>query len=283
MKKNKCAKRDFTYMDLPSTRRQMFFDCYKEQFSLIFRVGIVCFLLFIPIFVVWLMRDAYITNAFNSLEEQTSQNVMAVYLSTNMVFGLFEFFAFMLFFTLFSGVVQIVRQLCWGEPVFFREDFSKGIRENAGSFAIVGAVAFFLKYLIYLMLNSDYFYILLGFLLGVFVPIGIWILLQKLYYRLRWTQAIKNAVLYFINTFPVTLLLLACTIFPLWVAMSVVQLLIVRYLALVLMLVLGVVPMTMAWVLYACYTFDTWVNQKRYPEIYRKGLRPVDAKSESEA
>ncbi len=283
MKKNKCAKHDFTYADLPATRKQMFFDCYKEQFSLIFRLGLVCLLMFVPVIVVWLLRDAYLTNALNALEEQTTESVTAIYLSANAVCGLMEFVAFTLFFALFSGVAQIVRQLCWGEPVFFRDDFKKGIRENMGGFTLIGAALSLLKYLIYLMFNSDLFYVLLGLLLAVFVPIGIWTLLQKLYYRLRWTQAIKNATLYFINAFPATLLLLACTILPFWIVLSFVRLIIVRYLIILLLLLFYVVPITMAWVLYACHTFDIWLNQRCHPEIYRKGLRSVNVDGKPKA
>lgn len=282
MKKLKCAKKDFTEADLPATRKQMFFDCYKEQFSLIFKIGLVCLLMFVPVIVVWLMRDAYLTNALNSLEEQTSENVTAIYLSANQVFGLFEFLAFTLFFALFSGVAQIVRQLCWGEPVFFRDDFKKGVKENIGSFAIVSAVVFAFRYAVNLLMTSDFYYVLIGMVLLVFAPIGIWVLLQKLYYRLRWTQIIKNAVLYFINTFPVTLLLLVCTVLPLWLVTSLVQLMVVKYLVVLLLIVFGAVPMTMCWVLYACHTFDVWLNKKSHTEIYRKGLRPAefDAKSQ---
>lgn len=276
MKKIKCAKQDFTYADLPATRRQLFFDCYKEQFSLILRIGLVCLLMFVPIILVWLMRDAYLTNALSALDEQTTESVAAIYLSANAVFGLAELVAFTLFFALFSGVAQIVRQLCWSEPVFFREDFKKGIRENIGSFALVGGAISLLKYLIYLMFDSDYFYVLLGFLFAVFVPIAAWILLQRLYYRLRLTQVIKNAVLYFINAFPQTLLLLVCTILPFWIVLSFVRLLILRYLLVVVLLLFYVVPIAMAWVLYACHTFDIWLNQRAHSEIYRKGLRSQD-------
>lgn len=276
MRKMRCAKSDFTYADLPATRKQMFFDCYKEQFSLIFRLGLVCLLLFVPIIVVWLMRDTYLTNALNSLEESTPENITAIYLSANQVFGLFEFLAFTLFFALFSGVAQIVRQLCWGEPIFFRYDFKKGVKENIAGFALVSAVVFAFRYVVNLLLTSNFYYVLMGIVLLIFAPIGIWVLLQKLYYRLRLISAIKNAVLYFINTFPITLLLLVCTVLPLGLTISLMKLLVVKYLVVLLLIVFGAVPMTMAWGLYACHTFDLWLNKKSHTEIYRKGLRPAE-------
>lgn len=282
MKKRKCTKRDFTEADLPATHGKMFFDCYREQFSLIIRIGLVCLLLFSPIIIVWLMRDAYLSGVLDSLKEQTAENIEAVYLTVNTVFGLIEFLAFTLFFTLFSGAAQIIRQLCWGEPVFFFDDFKKGIRENAAGFAIVGSVISLLRYLIGMMIGSAYYYLLVGIFSALFVPLGIWILLQKLYYSLRWRQVIKNAVLYLINTFPVTVLLLICTVLPFLLVISFVRLLILKYLLLLLLAVLYVVPMVMVWVLYACHTFDIWLNKKYHPEIYRKGLRPDTSVSKSD-
>ena len=119
MKRMKCAKKDFTEADLPLTRQQMFFDCYREQFSLILRLGLTCLLILFPMLVVLLTRDMYLIGAIKGLEEETPEKLREIYASVNVVFGALELLASVLFFVLFSGVAQILRQLCWGEPVFF--------------------------------------------------------------------------------------------------------------------------------------------------------------------
>ena len=274
MKKIKCAKKDFTEADLPLTRTQMFFDCYKEQFSLIFRVGLLCLLFFSPTMIIWLMHDGYLVDALNALPEQTTERIEAVYLSANMVFGLMELLAAVLFFVLFAGIAQILRQLCWGEPVFFFEDFKKGIRENAGRFAVVGVVLSLFRYLLGLLSNSAYAFLSFSIFALIFVPLGIWVLLQTLYSRLRWGQVIKNAVFYLVRALPMTLLLLVGTVLPFLLVRSFVTLLIAKYLLLLLLALFYVVPVAMVWILYACQTFDICLNKQRYPHIYRKGLRP---------
>ena len=276
MKKMQCTTKDFTEADLPLTRKDMFFDCYKEQFPLILRVGLLCLLFLLPMLLVLFFRDMYIVGALKTLEEQTAEKIQEVYMSANVVFGAMEAVASVLFFVFFSGVAQILRQLCWGEPIFFGDDFKKGLKDNGWRFAVVGIVLSAVGYFVGLMSSSFLFFVVFVMYAAVFVPIGIWILLQSLYYRLSWAKAIKNAALYLVRTLPVTILLLACIALPFWLVMTFISLIGVRYLLLVLLAVFYVVPMALAWILYALQTFDECINKKSFPEMYRKGLRPID-------
>ena len=275
MRRLKCAKKDFTEADLPLTRRQMFFDCYREQFSLILRLGLVCLLILFPMLVILLTRDMYLIGAIKGVEEETPKKLQQIYASANAVFGALELLASVFFFVLFSGVTQILRQLCWGEPVFFSDDFKRGVRENAGRFTVVGVLLSLIRYLLGLLSGSVYFYLLFGIFAALFMPLGLWILLQTLYYRLRWAEVIKNATFYLVRTFPMTVLLLACTVVPFFLVSTFVTMLTVRYLLLVVLAVLYVVPLTMAWILYALQTFDEHINKQHHPEVYRRGLRPI--------
>ena len=282
MKRMKCAKKDFTEADLPLTRQQMFFDCYREQFSLILRLGLICLLILFPMLVVLLTRDMYLIGAIKGLEEETPEKLREIYASANVVFGALELLASVLFFVLFSGVAQILRQLCWGEPVFFSDDFKRGVRENAGRFAVIGFFLSLVRYLLGLLSGSAYFYLLFGIFAAIFLPLGLWILLQTLYYRLRWAQVIKNATFYLVRTFPMTVLLLVCTVVPFFLVSTFVTMLTVRYLLLVVLAVLYVVPLTMAWILYALQTFDENINKQHHPEVYRRGLRPIASDEKTE-
>lgn len=282
MKRMKCAKKDFTEADLPLTRQQMFFDCYREQFSLILRLGLVCLLILFPMLVVLFTRDMYLVGAIKGLGEETSEKLREIYASANVVFGAFELLASVLFFVLFSGVAQILRQLCWGEPVFFSDDFKRGVRENAGRFAVIGFFLSLIRYLLGLLSGSTYYYLLFGIFAALFLPLGFWVLLQTLYYRLRWAQVIKNATFYLVRTFPMTVLLLVCTVAPFFLVSTFVTMLTVRYLLLVVLAVLYVVPLTMAWILYALQTFDENINKQHHPEVYRRGLRPIASDEKNE-
>ena len=276
MRKMKCTTKDFTEADLPLMRKDMFFDCYKEQFSLILRVGLLCLLFLLPMLLVLFFRDMYIIGALKTLEEQTAENIQEVYMSANVVFGAMEAVASVIFFVLFAGIAQVLKQLCWGEPIFFGDDFKNGLKDNGSRFAVVGIVLSAVGYFVGLMSSSSLFFVVFVMYAAVFVPIGIWILLQSLYYRLPWTKAIKNATLYLVRTLPVTILLLACITLPFWLVTTFVSLIAVRYMLLAILAVFYAVPVALAWILYALKTFGECINKKYFPEMYRKGLRPVD-------
>lgn len=276
MRNMKCTTKDFTEADLPLTRKDMFFDCYKEQFSLILRVGLLCLLFLLPMLLVLFFRDMYIIGALKTLEEQTAENIQQVYMSANVVFGAMEAVASVIFFVLFSGIAQVLKQLCWGEPIFFGDDFKNGLKDNGWRFTVVGIVLSTVGYFVGLMCSSSLFFVVFVMYAAVFVPIGIWILLQSLYYRLPWTKAIKNAALYLVRTLPVTILLLACITLPFWLVTTFVSLIAVRYMLLAILAVFYAVPVALAWILYALKTFDECINKKYFPEMYRKGLRLID-------
>ena len=276
MKRMKCATKDFTEADLPSNRKEMFFDCYKQQFPLILRLGFLCLLLLLPMLVVLFFRDLYVLSALESLEKQTPENVAEIYTSANVVFGLMEMAAAEIFFVLLSGIMQIVRQLCWGEPVFFADDFKRGLKENALRFGLVGLVIAVLGYVVGLTANSNYSFLLYGIFVVVFVPLSIWILLQSLYYTLKWNKLIKNASVYFVRTLPVTIGMLAITVLPFYLVTSFVTDMLLKYLLLVVLAAIIVVPITMMWILYGLKTFDEYINKRAFSDMYRKGLRSED-------
>lgn len=275
MRKLKCTVNDFTELNLPGTRKQVFSDCYKEHFSVIFRIGLLCMLFFIPILVVTFMRDVYLINAIESLEEQTTEKLTAVYYSANAIYGFANLFAFTLFATLLSGVVRVIRQLLWGEPLFFRDDFKNGVKSDALRFAVTALIISLLNYILNLLDNSIITYVLYGTFIAVVLPIAMWTLLQSVYYSLKLSATVKNAAIYYIRTFPATLLLIACTAVPFWLV-GVIPIIAVKYMALILMAVFFVPPLTMVWILYACHTFDKYINKEHYPSIYRKGMRPEE-------
>lgn len=275
MKKMKCTANDFTEQNLPGTRKQVFFDCYREHFSLIFRIGLLCMLFLIPVLVVAFMRDVYFIHAISSLEEQTTEKMMAVYYSANAIYGFANIFAFALFAALFSGIVRVIRQLLWGEPLFFWDDFKNGIKSDALRFAVIAFLLALMDYLLNLLDNSMMTYALFGTFIAVVLPIAMWVLLQSVYYSLKLSGILKNAAIYHIKTFPVTLLLIACTAVPFWLV-GVIPIIAVKYLVFTLLAVFGVLPLAMTWLLYACHTFDRYVNKEHYPSIYRKGMRPEE-------
>ncbi|MGN0813415.1 MAG: hypothetical protein ACI4MQ_07905 [Candidatus Coproplasma sp.] len=275
MKKMKCTLDDYTADDLPLTRKDVFCECYREHFGLLFKIGLLCLAFLIPVIIVSFMRDLHIISAVGALEEQTAENIATIYYQADVVYGLFSIVAQILFAVLFAGVVQILRQTLWNEPIFFGDDLKRGLKSNSLKYGVTVLFISIINYVVSAYTQSVLYYVLNGIFLVLVVPIAAWFLLQGIYYNLGVFDSLKNAVLLYIKTVPVTLLLLVCTIVPFWLVMNLITLLIVKYLVLVLLYVLYIVPLTMCWMLYASHIFDKFINKVNHPEIYRKGMRII--------
>ena len=95
---------------------------------------------------------------------------------------------------------------------------------------------------------------------------------------------VRNGVLHYLRSLPVTLLFVLVTVLPLFAALTFAPI-VVRYPLLILFALFGIVPLAMMWLLYASHLFDRTINRETYPGIRRRGLRPLppDATSETPA
>lgn len=95
---------------------------------------------------------------------------------------------------------------------------------------------------------------------------------------------VRNGVLHYLRSLPVTLLFVLVTALPLFAALTFAPA-IVRYPLLILFALFGIVPLAMMWLLYASHLFDRTINRETYPGIRRRGLHPLppDATSETPA
>lgn len=272
MKKVKCAARDYTNYDLPKTRKEVFTQRYKEHFPLLLRLGIFILLFLLPMLLITLMCDVYIISTMEALGELTADTKAAVYYTANVIFGLMQVLAFTLFAVLFSGIVQILRQLLWDEPVFFSDDFKKGLKSNGFRYGVTGAILALIAYYSNLLDGSAVTASLFGLVPITVLPVAIWMSLYGIYYKLGILPSIKTAVMLYLKTLPVTLLLLICTVAPFWLV-KFISVMLIKYLVYIVLAVFYVVPLTMCWILYASHIFDKYINKEHYPTMYRKGMK----------
>ena len=273
MKKMKCSKEDYTADDLPQTKKELFFDCYKNQFWLIFKCGFICLIIALPVLLTMVMCDWYVISAIEGLEDKSAENVLAVTYFSNMTYGAFKAVLFTLFAVLFSGVARVMRQLLWNEPIFFGDDYKNGLKSDALRFCITALIISAIHYVLGLFNNSVVTYIIYGVFAAFVIPVALWFLLQSIYYKIGVFASLKNALIYYIKTFPVTVLLTACSILPFWLVINFISLIIAKYIVLIILIVFYVIPLVMVWISYASKTFDKYVNKEHYPSIYRKGMR----------
>lgn len=276
MKKVKCAFQDYTEENLPSTRRDVFKNCYKERFAILLGLGLICLVLVTPFVLVSFLKESYLLDALEKIEQNAQLDAASVYFGAELVFGMIHIVCYAIFALFFSGVVQVLRQMLWDEPLFFRDDFKNGLKSNAIRFATAALLLAAIKFLLNLYVAGVIRYVLNGIFVSFVLPTAAWYALQGVYYKAPTISAIKNAEVLYLKTVPATLLLLLATIVPFWIVNRFVSMLAVRYAAVLALALLYVVPLTMCWMLYACHTFDELVNKEHNPQIYRKGMQPEE-------
>lgn len=287
MKRLKSKQEDFTEDDLPQKRTQVFAYCYREHFSLLFMLGCLCLLLLLPVLIVTVMSDSYVINAVAALEESTAENIARVRYKAETMFGLIQIGTFTLFFTLLTGVIQVLRQMIWNEPVFFGDDYKTGLKSNALVFSLVAILLSGLYYFLNVITNTVLLYVSYALFYVFILPISLWVVTQSVYYKLGTFGIIKNAVIFYIKTFPVTLLAVFLTVAPFWLIDNLIPLglIYIKYLIFVVLAIFYIVPLIIGWLLYACRIFDKSINKEHYPQAYRKGMKSVieEEKDENES
>ena len=266
--KKKSAQFDYTEALAPHTRKQVFFDCCKVRFLLLFELGALCLLFWSPLLVVSFAEDSYLTVLLSS-----AQPDMDLYAATRILYSLVKIPCFVLFGIGLSGVVRIIRQMIWGEGIFFWEDFFIGVKQNWKTFCLLFLVlglASSGNAILATAASKTPGYVFFAVCVMLILPVSIWMLLQTCVYNMKFMDKFHNALRFYLMTFPKSLALLILTLALL--SLSVIQVMLVKYVAIVLAVLFLLVPLCMAWLLFACGEFDKHINEKAYPELLNKGL-----------
>lgn len=258
---------------LPETRKKAFFFYYRRNIKTFLKLAWRCAALLIPSIIALWIRESYFDSLLQSLSVVTEEGIQAVRNSTNAQFGIIDNIALIPFLVFLPGMLRVIRQVFWNEPLIFKWDYHKGIRQNAGRFLLAAlpicVIDAFLKWVV----PSTPTLVLRAVWLVLLLPICIWFLLQAVYYQLGIWTGFRNAVILYIRTWPVTLAFLAVTALPFYILSEVAYLQIYKYIALLTLGFVYVIPIATIWMLYASAVFDKYINKKNYPDFYRKGMQ----------
>ena len=175
-----------------------------------------------------------------------------------------------------SGVIHVLRNLIWGEGIFFKEDFGEGIKNNAGKdiiFAVIFSLFYAAAYVVYSLFPStiiSWFGLFLFAL--VFLPIYFWIMFLNNTYDSKFGQLLKNGLFFYIRTIGWTLLGI---LMPLsLVALYFIQFYLVwlKYILLVLIIIFVYPIIILIMTLYTTSKFDVYINKDNYKDYYLRGL-----------
>ena len=87
MKKRQVAKSDFTFAQLPHTRREVFFDCLKLRFGTIVLCGLMLLLFALPLLSVYAVRDVVLLSVYRSLADGAVGEAQAALYAGQMQIG----------------------------------------------------------------------------------------------------------------------------------------------------------------------------------------------------
>ena len=123
------------------------------NYSVLLKCGLMLLVFFTPLVGFSFFMDFY----FVSLMSHSTEEVKQTILIYNWIYqGGLILTSYIAILGL-SGVIHVLRNLIWGEGIFFKEDFGEGIKLNAGKdiiFAVIFSLFYAAAYVVYSLFPS---------------------------------------------------------------------------------------------------------------------------------
>lgn len=281
MKKLKQSQQDFTFAQLPHNRTEVFVDCYKMRWGTILVIGLFVLLFCLPLLCAEIFTDIVGTSIYDRLlkGEITETEAIASLNSLRVLVALIDIPCWACLAVGLAGTTRVIRQLAWGEPIFFFSDFKQGIKESSLRFVAIFAICALLNFVrefCQRWLSSISILSLVPFVLLIFIvlPVALWMLSQSTIYKVSFGRSFSNGIAFYGKTLLQTLatVVVACLA---WF-ITLISAIIVKYVLFVLVIVLLVPAYLMFWFLFSSSVFDQYINKTNYPDFYDKGVYRLD-------
>ena len=270
--KQKASRIDYSKAMLPRTRKAEFLDCYKMNFALLLKCGLVLFVFSLPLIAFSLFMDFYYVSIMSIATDAIKETKIVFFALYNVGILIFSF----LILVALSGITHILRNFVWQEGIFFRQDFNSGVKHNIAKnalFFLICCIFYIISYFIHLLFAVpiiSYAPILI-FLLIIF-PIFIWIMFLNNTYISNFKSLLRNGTFFYIKTIGPSILgsMLMLSLFPIiFVPFSLIWL---KYIFIALYFIFVFPTIILIMVLYTTNKFDEFINKETYPDYYLKGL-----------
>lgn len=262
--KLKVSSTDFTKESLPKTRFEVFSDKIKNQYRIFIFLGLLMLIFFLPTLACEVLKDSLKL----SLE-------VTEYESIDFFINLLKIPSLMIFSVGLAGGMRVIKILIFDEPVFFLDDFIKGIKNNFSTFLfggfMIGFVSFFNNWIGKFPLDPKFLlkipsYLFIIFILPVFI---IYFCLQNIYKIRIKNSLLLGSYLYLKNLFFIFFFYIISLI-PFFTLS--IPFLLIKYFALALAM-LFLFPLTLTILMLAMNKiFDKEINKTKYIELYEKGI-----------
>lgn len=271
------ADTDFSEAKLPHNRVEVFFDCFKLRWRTFLLLGILFFFAMLPIFVVNIVRDNMIADAIYN------ENSLLDARYTLLIFDAINIPLYLIVAVAFSAAFRVVRNIAWGEMVFFKEDTKEGIKLNWKVFSIVflliGVGVFFVDFIIQCTTIDLVKGLPIGISIMLLLPIAILVINQATIYKISFLKALKNALYLFAKS--VWKSLLCAIVVALPILFLLISNTIVKNVCLAMYMLLFMPYVCLGAFLCGCSIFDKYINIQYHPEIVDKGVNRYKQESEN--
>lgn len=271
------ARSDFNSKFLPKTRKEAFFDILKMHYGLLLKLGLIILLFLVPLLLILINRDLYISKIYQEFKSNNidENDFNTLYKSTYVFTSLLEIPAFILFGLGLSGVIKVYRRIIFYEPIFFKEDFFSGIKENILSVSVIlllfGLISLSTNII---RLNTDLFVVLRYLPYAVSYVLIYPTLLLSLtmlpIYNANVFSIIRDALKLLFKSFLKTILF-AFLLFVV-ILITLISSIYAEYVLLLIYIVFVLPIFILAFYMNSTDVFDKYVNSEYHKEIYRKGL-----------
>lgn len=292
MNRKNIAPKDFNFSMLPKNRREAFSFLTKMNYRQFVYLGILLLLFILPVIIAFSLKNIHLSilqnaffNEYNLADEANKEAIYNSYLNSYLsLSSLYLWITFILIIPVFialGGIFRILRQYIWFEPVFFKDDFLRGIKDNwkASLFAgIIAGLTYVLSSyaLILPELNQYIIYLPYAILLIVILPICLLVVEQSVVYQETNFKFFTNSLFLFFRNFFYVLLfsLLCCLPFSFIYAGEIIGgFFYILFIVLFMASVIFAMPLFLLMHLLNSFRiFDIYINRRNYPQLVGKGL-----------
>lgn len=265
--------KDFDKSDLPSTRKEQFFDLLKHRFFFLLGLGVILLLFFIPLFASIVYKDLAILGINQSNMEANEKSSSLFFIS--LLFSFLVMMGLLIFSIGLAGVMKLLKQLIYDEPIFFKDDFLSGIKENFKSFLLIS----FLTGLLNLISNTiailfdnvlivKILFPALNF--ALFYPVLFVCIFLSSTYSNNLMTTIKSSIVIYIKHFPTVFL---CFVLTYGVTFfQYIDIMLLKYLLILFVLLIYFPILFLSSYLNQIRIYDSLINKDQFPSYYLKGL-----------
>ncbi len=286
--KPRAAEEDFSVSKLPHNRKEVFFDVMKINWRAFVGYGLCMLLFSLPSLFTAMAEDVITMSLMSSCDTATAEgqaDILAQIITIKNTRAAIDIISYLVLSVGIAGMIRVIRQHAWGEPVFFLEEFRVGIKQNAKQMSVVGLLFGIINLLNVYAYNfsavtTDRWVAIIGILaVDVLSIVGVPVLMYSAASICVYDKSLKGHI---ISSLALTakapfktLLAIICCLIP-----FVIQLIPISYCHIFGRIISGILMpfVIFGWTLFAFDRFDEFINKKNHTELVGKGTFPIPDK-----